>query len=151
LAQDLQTREPEGALDRVIDMDMDMDIDIIPISSRRRAQPPRAVPPEAVRAASPGGRWRFALAVGAALSIAGAVVVSRVQTIGSIRGLPPAQRAELYHRTFDDAAGACAIPDARAGALRDHCVGQAEFLQLFPECDVGCQKLTASILPRARR
>jgi hypothetical protein len=125
-------------------------MDIIPISSRRRSEPARSLPDKA-RAGSTSGRWRFAVAVGAALLIIGGVVASRVQAIGNIRGLPPAERSALYHRTFDDAATDCATQDARAGALHDHCVGQAEFLQLFPECDARCQNLTASILPHARR
>jgi hypothetical protein len=126
-------------------------MDIIPISSHRRAVPVRGVPASAATVSTRPGRWSFALTIGAALLIVGGVAVSRVQTIGSIRGLPQAERAALYHRTFDDAASDCVTADARAGALRDHCVGQAEFLQLFPECDVRCQKLTASILPHARR
>ena len=126
-------------------------VDIIPISSRRRAELPRASAADVAPAPRTSGHWRFVLASGAMLLVVGAVALSRVQTIGSIRGLPPAERAALYHRTFDDAATACAIPDARAGALRDHCLGQAEFLQLFPECDASCQRLTASILPHARR
>ncbi|HVZ86096.1 MAG TPA: hypothetical protein VHG72_03960 [Polyangia bacterium] len=128
---------------------MDHMTNVIPISSRRPGPVPIARPVVSAPAVRRG--WSVALLFGAALVLCGVVAVSRVQTIGSIRGLPLAERGALYQRTIDDTSAACGTPDARGGALRDHCLQQAEFLRLFPECDGRCQKLTASILPRAAR
>jgi len=128
---------------------MDRTLNVIPISSRRRPAHPAAQPVVAV-AAAPRRVWALAL-VAAAVALGAAIVLTQVRTVGSIRGLPPAQREALYRRALEDAGNACATPEARAGALREHCVRQAEFLRLFPECDGRCQTLTWSILPHARR
>ena len=134
---------------------MDQRMNVIPISSRfpRGSVLSPGPGPRAAVASDPPARrgWGVALAFGAVLVLAASMTVSRVQTIGSIRSLPPAERGALYQRTMDDMAAACVTPDARAGALREHCLQQAEFLRLFTECDGRCQKVTAAILPHARR
>ncbi|HEX3901418.1 MAG TPA: hypothetical protein VH853_01135 [Polyangia bacterium] len=127
---------------------MDRAADIIPLSSRR---PAAVAAPRRVPAAPPKSvRGVLALA-GAGLLLVTVVAVSHARTVESVRSLPAADRAALYHRSLEDVDRSCTTSDARDGALRDHCLRQAEFLTLFPECDAGCQKLTASILPHARR
>jgi hypothetical protein len=132
---------------------MDQMTNVIPISSRSPRRPmPSLHPATHPSAPEPARRsWGLALVVGATLVLAASIAVSRVQTIGSIRNLPRAERGALYQRTMDDTAAACVSPDARGGAVREHCLRQAEFLRLFPECDGRCQTLTAAILPHARR
>ena len=95
--------------------------------------------------------WRALLLVGSGLVLAAVIAISRAELVKSVRDLPAADRAALFHRTLMDVDTTCAVPAARDGALRDHCVRQAEFLTLFPDCDARCQQLAASILPHARR
>ena len=130
---------------------MDRAADIIPISSRsgRRAPMPAAEPIRSTPEPSKRGWWAPAL-VGAGLALVAVVAVSRAQLVKSVRNLPAADRAALYHRTLTDV-DACTAPGAREGALRDHCLRQAEFVLLFPDCDARCQQLATSVLPHARR
>ena len=72
-----------------------------------------------------------------------------VQNLGSIRGLPPAERGRSYERSLAETEATCTTSEAQAGALHDHCIGQAERLILFPECDARCQRLTEAILPHS--
>jgi hypothetical protein len=95
--------------------------------------------------------WWALLVVGAGLALVAVVAVSRAQLVRSVRSLPAADRTALYHRTVTDVESTCTAPEAREGALRDHCLRQAEFLTLFPDCDARCQQLAASVLPHARR
>lgn len=130
---------------------MDRAADIIPISSRssRRSPMLAAEPIQSPAVPNRGSRWPLAL-VGAGLAVVAFVAVSRAQLVKSVRNLPAADRASLYHRTLLDV-DACTAPEAREGALRDHCLRQAEFVLLFPDCDARCQQLAASVLPHARR
>jgi hypothetical protein len=68
-----------------------------------------------------------------------------------IRALGPAARTELFHNTRREVTTVCGSPSAETGALHDHCVEQAQFLMLFPECDDSCQMIARSVLPHARR
>ena len=94
--------------------------------------------------------WRLVLVVSGLLLVA-VVGISRARLVKSVRDLPAADRSALYRRTLADVETACSAPEAHDGALRDHCVRQAEFLTLFPDCDTRCQRLAASVLPHARR
>jgi hypothetical protein len=131
---------------------MDRAADIIPISSRTPRRPPLLVsePIRSVAAPSKGNWWALAL-VGAGLALAAGVAFSRAQLLKSVRNLPATDRAALYRRTLTDVDTSCTVAEARDGALREHCLRQAEFLTLFPDCDAGCQQVAASILPHARR
>jgi hypothetical protein len=126
--------------------------DIIPLSSRSSRRPPMLAAEPIQSIAEPGKRNRWMLAVVAAgLALAAAVAVSRAELVKSVRNLPADDRLALYHRTLTDVDTTCAAPEARDGALRDHCLRQAEFLTLFPECDARCRALAVSVLPHARR
>jgi hypothetical protein len=131
---------------------MDRAADIIPISSRSSRRPPvlASEPIQSVAEPSKSGRWALAL-VGVGLALVAGVAVSRAQQVKSIRNLPDADRLALFHRTLTDVDTTCTTPEARDGALRDHCLGQAQFLTLFPDCDARCQQLAGSVLPHARR
>jgi hypothetical protein len=65
----------------------------------------------------------------------------------SIRGLPPAVRQDLYERALKEVQGVCLQPVAAQGALREHCLEQARFLQRFPECTGDCQATASHVLP----
>jgi hypothetical protein len=130
---------------------MNHGLDIIPISSYRHVPPKGPRNPLAVVQERQGSGRRVALVMGWILLIVAVVAHTWVQKIRSIRALPSAERVALYERTMGDTQSACATPEAGEGALHDHCLRQAEFLVLFSECDVRCQRLAQSILPRARR
>jgi hypothetical protein len=131
---------------------MDRAADIIPISSRSSRRHPSPSPEPIQVAPEPRKRnWWPLLLVGAGLALVAVVAISRAELMKSVRDLPAADRAALYRRTLTDVDTTCAVPAARDGALRDHCLRQAEFLTLFPDCDAHCQQLAASILPHARR
>ena len=130
---------------------MDHGLEIIPISSHRRLLPTGPRTHVAFLEERKGAGWGGALVVGWMLLIVAMVAHDWVQSVGSIRGLPPAERGRIYQRSLGEAEAACTTPEARGGALHDHCVGQADFLILFPECDGRCQRLAEAILPHAPR
>lgn len=129
---------------------MDHGLEIIPISSCR----PLPVGPRthvAFLEERKGAGWGGALVAGWMLLFVAIAAHDWVQSVGSIRGLAPAERARTYERSLREAEAACTTPEGRAGALHDHCIGQAQLLILFPECDGGCQRLAETILPHPRR
>jgi len=130
---------------------MNHGLEIIPISSHRRPQPAGPRTHVAFLEERKGAGWGGALVAGWMLLIVAITAHDWVQNIGSIRGLPPDERTQIYGRSLAEAEAACTTPEARAGALHDHCLGQAELLILFPECDGRCQRLAEAILPHARR
>jgi hypothetical protein len=130
---------------------MNHGLEIIPISSYRSRSPDRPPTYPVLVEARRGAGMRVALVAGWMLLIVAIVAHSWVQSVGSIRGLPAAERAQIYQRALSEAESDCATPAASQGALHEHCRRQAEFLVLFPECDGRCQQVAASILPRARR
>jgi hypothetical protein len=130
---------------------MNHGLEIIPISSRRRPPPVAPRTHLAFLEERKGAGWAGALVAGWMLLIVAIAAHDWVQSIRNIRGLPPAERARIYERALGEAEATCTTPAARAGALHDHCVGQAELLILFPECDGACQRLAEAILPHARR
>jgi hypothetical protein len=120
-------------------------------TSHRRAPASGARPQSAAAAHRKRRGWGLPLAAAAGLLLIAMLALARAPGAGSVQGLPPDERAALYERTLADTESSCAMPDARAGALRDHCLRQAEFLVLFPECDRDCRQLTSAILPHATR
>jgi hypothetical protein len=68
-----------------------------------------------------------------------------------INELTPANRLSLYQRTLDEVQTPCRESAASSGALRDHCVAQARFVEQFPECTDACRRSANAILPHARR
>ena len=130
---------------------MNHGLEIIPISSYRRPLPagPRTHP--AFLEERKGAGWGGALLAGWMLLIVAGAAHDWVQNIRSIRGLPPAERARIYQRSLAEAEATCTTPEARVGALLDHCRSQADLLVLFPECNGRCQRLAEAILPHARR
>lgn len=127
---------------------MDHGLEIIPISSCR---PPPAGPRTHVAFLEErkGAGWGGALLAGWMLLLVAIAAHDWVQNLGSIRGLPPAERGRSYERSLAETEATCTTSEAQAGALHDHCIGQAERLILFPECDARCQRLTEAILPHS--
>jgi hypothetical protein len=126
--------------------------EVIPLASRRARRKPatdRAVPqPE--RTASVRKRRGLAFGLGLLGLVAALVMVDR-----AVMPRPPASvapplaaqvRSGLYQRTLADVVAACAIPEASAGFLRQHCMAQARFLLELPECTGDCSRLAAAIV-----
>lgn len=65
--------------------------------------------------------------------------------------LTPAVRSSLYERTLDEVETLCREPAASSGAVREHCVAQARFVEQFPECKDACRRSANALLPHARR
>jgi len=65
--------------------------------------------------------------------------------------LPDGARVALYQRTLAETTSLCRLPSAASGVVHDHCVEQARFLLMFPECDRECRFAAGSVLPHARR
>jgi hypothetical protein len=126
-------------------------LEIIPISSCGRPLPAGPRTHVAFHEERKGAGWGGALLAGWMLLVVAITAHDWLQNTASIRGLPPAERAGIYQRSLGETEAACTTPQARAGALHDHCMGQAELLILFPECDGSCQRLAEAILPHARR
>jgi hypothetical protein len=79
------------------------------------------------------------------------VTIGQWRAVASLEHVPPAIRVAEYGRALADTEASCTRPEAADGPLRRHCLDQAQFLILFPECDARCRGLAESILPRARR
>ena len=106
---------------------MDRAADIIPISSRSARRPPMlaAEPVRSTPEPSKRSWWPLLLVVpGLVLAV---VAISRAELVKSVRNLPAADREALYHRTLTDVETTCTALEAHDGALRDHCLRQAEF------------------------
>jgi hypothetical protein len=128
---------------------MKSNTDIVSIASWR--QRTSEVFPE-VSVAPRSRSWISVTVMGAAVFLLGLIAVfSRSQTLSEIRALPAVERAGVYQRSIDDLERSCTTWASKSGALRDHCVQQATFVLLLPECHAQCQDLARSILPRARR
>jgi len=70
---------------------------------------------------------------------------------GQLQRLPDEARGALYQRTLEETASLCRLPAAASGVVHDHCVAQARFVLMFPECDRECRLAAGSVLPHARR
>jgi hypothetical protein len=127
--------------------------EIIPIESRRGRKrrgtpPPQVVEPEI----TPRIRRRrmVGLCAGLAAVLVALMVVNRAVVP---HGPPPAPLTEemrqgLYQRALDDVKAGCQVPQAKLGLLRQHCVDQARFLQLLPECTADCIAVARGVLTR---
>jgi hypothetical protein len=68
----------------------------------------------------------------------------------SVASLSSELRQGLYQRAVGDISAGCAVPEARTGLLRQHCVEQAKFLAALPECTGDCVRLTDAVLSPRR-
>jgi hypothetical protein len=127
--------------------------DIIPLSSRRAVTvvPPPAneTRPAAVR--NRRGWWLAVAPTVAAATLLVGLAIGQWRSTASLQYVPASVRLAEYRRALADVEQTCARPEAGAGPLRSHCLDQAQFLILFPECDARCRGVVDAILPRARR
>ncbi|HEY2904135.1 MAG TPA: hypothetical protein VGL59_26340 [Polyangia bacterium] len=69
----------------------------------------------------------------------------------AVRALPPETRVKLLQHGLDELRSICRTPYATSGPVRDHCIQQASFVLLLPECGTACRNAAAAIVPRALR
>jgi hypothetical protein len=126
--------------------------EVIPIASRR-SRTRKPVPGQPAGAAAPltGARRKrvmaicgglLALMVG--LTIADRALMTHPPELPAA-SLPPAVRQGLYQRALSDVLASCALPEAKSGLVRGHCLDQARFLQTMPECTGECLRLTNAV------
>ncbi|HXC51370.1 MAG TPA: hypothetical protein VN634_10835 [Candidatus Limnocylindrales bacterium] len=68
----------------------------------------------------------------------------------ALLALPADSRERIYHRSFDDMAALCGLPDMPE-PLAVRCRDEATFLMRFPECQQECRALVAAYLPQPSR
>jgi hypothetical protein len=120
--------------------------EVVSLDSRRPKRPEGpARDPSALR------RTLGVMAVFLAMGLA-ALGLSALPTAESPREavarMPEARRADFVERTRDDLEHACQRGDTVPDPVRTHCVEQARFLLLFPECKQDCQQLVSRFLPQ---
>jgi hypothetical protein len=69
----------------------------------------------------------------------------------AVRDLPPEARAQIFRQDLSELRSICLEGYAARGALHDHCIEEAQFVLLFPECDPGCRATASAVLPHAHR
>jgi hypothetical protein len=77
--------------------------------------------------------------------------LSRSQEVAGLRTLSAEARRILVTRTVDELGTICRGTAAASGSLREHCVDQAHFVLLIPECGDACQRAAVGVLPHAGR
>jgi hypothetical protein len=110
---------------------------------------------EAVRTAGGPRRRRATLIpffAGLALLMTVVLLVgSQARQAAEIERLPVGAQTTLYQQTLREVRSICAQPAATDGVLREHCLAQAHFVTLFPECDPACRLSAGIISPHAHR
>jgi hypothetical protein len=135
---------------------MEESADIVSLAARRRRRAsPAALSPAVAAAAGGAGRARARFVAGAVV-IALAVTLSGL-TCGESRGTQedlarqaPVERAAYFERAWTDLAAGCRAGPGESDAVHHHCVEQARFVLLFPECTADCRSRAMTLLPRSR-
>ena len=86
------------------------------------------------------------LAIGVTIS-----VLSSAHGMNRVIDLPPAVRTSWQRQTLSELRTFCAERAAAADIVHEHCVAQARFVLLFPECDSVCRREAWSIVSPVRR
>ncbi len=112
-------------------------------------------PAEAVISPSAPQRWRshlIPLVAVLGLMVFGLVIaVTQNRKQETVRDLPSQPRTQIFRQSLTELRSICLESYAIRGALRDHCVEEAQFVLLFPECDHGCRATASAVLPHAHR
>jgi hypothetical protein len=116
---------------------------------------PRSFSGEPVMPATPTrGRNRYrvlGLVILALAVLALLIGVIRSSRDRAVRQVPGEARAQLLQQSLQELRSTCLESYASRGPLREHCIGQAKFVLLFPECGTECQKAAGAVLPHAYR
>lgn len=100
-------------------------------------------------------RWRSLLiptVAALALILSGFLIaIAQNQRREALRNLPLERRAQLFRQSLTEVGSTCLESYAAQGALRDHCIEQAHFVLMFPECGPECRSAANAVLPHAHR
>jgi cytochrome b pre-mRNA-processing protein 3 len=115
----------------------------------------RSFPAEAGIAPPAPHRWRSrlipVLAVLAVVLFGLFIAITQSRKQETVRDLPPPARAQIFRQSLTEVRSICLESYAARGALHDHCIEEAQFVLLFPECDPGCRATASAVLPHAHR
>ena len=78
-------------------------------------------------------------------------VIWQQHYVSRLRHLPEETRQELYSAAMAELRGICLTEQAATGPLRKHCLEQASFVALLPECQAGCRAAVDAVEPSARK
>jgi len=105
--------------------------------------------PEPVRPSNPGAGFdvgslagRVSLAL-IALAVAAVAIWQSGEERRAVRAMPPSERARVFEKEYAALLDECTGPQP---ALREHCVAEAHFVQLFPECGAECRERAARVI-----
>ncbi|HEY2900205.1 MAG TPA: hypothetical protein VGL59_06500, partial [Polyangia bacterium] len=127
--------------------------DIIPIVSRRRSTLKKTAAPTDLSTSSPprSARWIVLIAVGAFFLVAGLFLLAGDHNRRTLGRIESVERGAIFERAYVDLEETCRLPEAGRDPLRQHCMNQAAFVLLFPECAADCQRGARSFLPHVGR
>lgn len=108
--------------------------------------------PEPVRPSNPGAGFdvgslagRVSLAL-IALAVVAVAIWQSGEERRAVRAMPEPERSTVFEKEWAALVEGCTEPPS---ALRDHCIAEARFVELFPECGADCRertrRLTASL------
>ena len=72
------------------------------------------------------------------------------QKADAIRALPNEVRAQIMGHALAELRSLCVEDYGRREPLRAHCIEQARFVMLLPECGPDCRAAATVVLPRVR-
>jgi hypothetical protein len=94
-------------------------------------------------------RWRFyavpTIAVAVLLLLRASMPLKRSFDERALRDVPAETRARLHAASLAEVREVCLGPNATRGPLRAHCLEQARFVQLLPECGSDCRAAAAAV------
>jgi hypothetical protein len=112
-------------------------------------------PAEAGASPSPLHPWRSylipLLAVLGLVLLGLFIAIKQNRRQETVRDLPAQARAQIFRQSLTEVRSICLESYAARGALHDHCIEEAQFVLLFPECDPGCRATASAVLPHAHR
>ena len=104
------------------------------------AEAPRPVRPSHAEdrndVGSLAGRVSLALIV---LAVAAVAIWQSGEDRRALRAMPPEERSAAFRKEWASLLEGCTDPPP---ALREHCVAEARFVELFPECGADCRERT---------
>lgn len=123
---------------------MGREADIVPL-------PLRKAPNDALSEARSTEVSLIAAMVGAFLLALVAMFMIATNEYRPVDRINADRRVAIFARAYKDISETCLAADAHVEPLRQHCLDQASFVRMFPECDAACRETTRRILPHAVR
>jgi hypothetical protein len=124
--------------------------DIISITSRLRRAPP-TLPLQEAAAPRERGIAGLLIVLLVVAGVGGVGLLWQTHDGREVAHLQSEHRGAIFARAAADLVETCRLPEALEGPVREHCVNEASFVLLFPECDANCGRLARDLLPHARR